>query len=112
MHDPRESHWTAVKRILRYLIHTQELKLVYNKNQTNELLGYADASFANDVNDKKSTSGYTFLTNGGAVSWRFRKQKLVTCSAMEAEYVGLYDKRYGSKNYCRKSMAKQNRSQF
>ena len=91
MHDPREPHWVAVKRILRYLVHSQELKLVYNKKKPNQLVGYADASFANDVTDRKSTSGYAFMTNGGAVSWRSRKQKLVTSSAMEAEYVSLYD---------------------
>ena len=35
MHDPRESHWTAVKRILRYLIHTQELKFMTKTSQIN-----------------------------------------------------------------------------
>ena len=91
MHDPRESHWKAVLRIFRYLKHTQDLELTYKKDSESKLIGYADASFANDVTDRKSTSGYTFMTNGGAVSWRSRKQKLITSSAMEAEYVSLYD---------------------
>ena len=48
---------------------------------------YVDASFDTDPDDSKSQSGYVFLMNGGAVSWRSSKQPMVAGSMTEAEYV-------------------------
>ena len=48
---------------------------------------YADAGFNTDPDDSKSQSGYVFLMNGAAVSWRSSKQSVVTRSSTEAEYV-------------------------
>jgi hypothetical protein len=52
------------------------------------LHAYSDASFA-DAKDRKSTSGYLFKLAGGTVCYHSSKQKLVTTSTTEAEYVGL-----------------------
>jgi hypothetical protein len=51
------------------------------------LIGYADADWASDVNDCKSTSGYTFKLAGAAVSWSSKKQTSVALSSTEAEYI-------------------------
>ncbi|KAI1516674.1 hypothetical protein Ptr86124_003611 [Pyrenophora tritici-repentis] len=62
-----------------------------NKNNTNPTLhlhGYSDASFA-DGEDRKSTSGYLFKLAGGTICHKSVKQKLVTTSTTEAEYVAL-----------------------
>ena len=53
------------------------------------LIGYSDADWAGDVNDRKSTSGYLFMMNGAAVSWRSQKQTCVALSTAEAEYIAL-----------------------
>ena len=53
------------------------------------MIGYSDASYAEDKEDRKSTGGYTFMMNGAAVTWRSTKQKIVTLSSCEAEYVAL-----------------------
>jgi len=47
-----------------------------------------DAAFAN-VDDGKSTSGYVFLSAGGAISWKSKKQSVVALSSTKAEYVAL-----------------------
>ena len=52
-------------------------------------MGYSDADWAGDVNDRKSTSGYLFMMNGGAVTWKSKKQSCVALSTAEAEYVAL-----------------------
>jgi hypothetical protein len=50
--------------------------------------GYSDAGFAN-ANDHKSISGYVFLSHGGAITWRSKKQAMIALSSTKAEYVAL-----------------------
>ena len=102
---PNKIHFTAAKRILRYLKQTKSLALTYRTNLSEfhpdlgslpnalpprpyDLLGFSDSDYAGDSNDRKSTSGYVFTLAGGAVSWRAKKQKLVSLSTVEAEYIG------------------------
>ena len=54
---PQESHHTAVKHILRYLVHTPTLGLWYPKDAKFDLIGYTDGDWARDKVDRKSTSG-------------------------------------------------------
>ena len=53
------------------------------------MIGYSDADWASDMNDRKSTSGYLFMMSGAAVSWKSRKQTCVALSTAEAEYIAL-----------------------
>jgi hypothetical protein len=53
----KECHFVAVKRILRYIIHTPTLGLWYPKGSTFDLVGYSDFDWAGDKVDQKSTSG-------------------------------------------------------
>ena len=87
--NPTKEHWTAVKRILRYLKGTSNLGLLYRENSPAEVIGYSDADWAGDVGDRKSTSGYIFLLGGAAISWKSSKQTCVALSTAEAEYVAL-----------------------
>ena len=71
--DPGESHWIAVKNILKYLRRTKNVLLVYGGEEELVITGYTDASFQTDKDDSKSQSGYVFTINGGAVSWKSSK---------------------------------------
>ena len=51
------------------------------------LFGYCDADWGNNIDDRKSYTGYTFVIAGGAVSWQVKKQQTVALSSMEAEYM-------------------------
>jgi hypothetical protein len=51
------------------------------------LRGYSDADWAGDLDERKSTSGYTFLLSGRTITWCSKKQSCVTLSTMESEYV-------------------------
>lgn len=86
---PNKTHWSAVKRILRYLKGTVNYGLLFQHNKSSELVGYSDADWAGDVNDRKSTSGYCFVINGAAVAWSSKKQTCIALSTAEAEYVAL-----------------------
>jgi len=88
MQDPTEEDWINVKRIFRYLKGTANAKLIYTVDPK-EMIGYSDASYAGDKEDRKSTSGYVFIMNGGAICWRSKKQPIISLSSMEAEYIAL-----------------------
>ena len=85
--SPTKEHWSAVKRILRYLKGTPNYGLSYSRNYdiNGTLIRYSDAGWAGNVNDRKSTSGYVFMMSGAAVSWKNRKQTCVTLSTKESE---------------------------
>ena len=86
--QPSQQHWSAVKRIFRYLRGTTDLGLLYQPDNA-DLAGYSDADWAGDINDRKSTSGYVFMMSGSAISWRSKKQSSVALSTAEAEYIAL-----------------------
>ena len=66
--NPGESHWIAVKNILKYLRRTKDMFLVYGDEDEIVVIGYTDASFQTDKDDFRSQSGYVFILIGGAVS--------------------------------------------
>ncbi|XP_045790924.1 secreted RxLR effector protein 161-like [Trifolium pratense] len=71
--DPDESHWIAVKNILKYLRRTKDSFLIFGNMEELAVVGYTDASFQTDKDDFRSQSGYVFCLNGGAVSWKSSK---------------------------------------
>ena len=66
-YNPSQEHWKAVKRILRYLKGTSYYSLCYQGNYF-RLKGYTDADWGGDLDKRKSTPGFTFLLNNGAIS--------------------------------------------
>jgi hypothetical protein len=90
MQQPSVTDWEATKRVIRYLKGTKNSKIVYSVDPK-PLIGYTDASYADDKETRKSTGGYLFTLNGGAISWRSKKQSIVACSSTEAEYIALSD---------------------
>ena len=86
---PTEAHLTAVKRILRYLKGTLNFAIKYHKSENDSLIGYSDADWAGDLEDRHSTTGNLFLMTGGPISWLSKKQAVVALSTSEAEYVAL-----------------------
>ena len=87
--NPNAAHLTAVKRIFRYLKGTVNLALKYEQSDSGALIGFSDADWAGDQDDRRSTTGNIFLLSGGAVSWLSKKQATVALSTAEAEYVAL-----------------------
>jgi hypothetical protein len=99
MSNPTELHYQYAIQVLDYLYSTKDLIMsftahssttvdMYSKATSFGLHAYSDASFA-DAEDRRSTSGYLFKFAGGTICHRSGKQKLVTTSTTEAEYVDL-----------------------
>ncbi|GJS82305.1 retrotransposon protein, putative, ty1-copia subclass [Tanacetum coccineum] len=87
--NPGESHWTAVKNILKYIRNTKDMFLVYGGDSTTGLsvTCYTDASWKTDRDDLRSQTGYVLVMNGGAVDWKNSKQSTTAMSFMKAEYI-------------------------
>ena len=87
--NPKLCHVTALKRIFRYLKATTNYCIKYKMKNCITLEGYTDADFARDVNTRRSTTGYVFLINNSAITWRSHRQKTVK----------VLRRRYGLNNY-------------
>lgn len=82
---PDETHWTGVKRIFRYLKGSIDRKITYKKDSS-ILEGFCDADWGSDEETRKSTTGYVFTLQSGAITWCTRRQKTVALSTTEAEF--------------------------
>lgn len=87
--NPGPKHWEAVKHVFRYLKGTSKVTLQYTMTGDSKLIGYSDADWASDFDDRRSTSGYVFIMQEGAVSWSCKRQTTVFLSTCEAEYMAL-----------------------
>ena len=84
MEPPKDSHWQACKRILRYVSGTKELGILYSTSKNFKLIGYTNSDNGSNIDDRKRTSGYTFHFGTGIVSWDSKKQPIVNLSSAEA----------------------------
>ena len=87
--NPGEEHWTAAKRILRYIKGTIGYGITFDgtKGTDIQLNGYVDADWGSNPNGRRSQSGYLFMLCGGVISWASKKQNVAVLSSTEAEYV-------------------------
>jgi len=113
--DPRHAHWCALRKILRYLHGTASLGIHYTKSHGQQVhlnirglplpKGYlsssnptlsevhltasVDADFANDLDDRRSITGYVFYLANAPITWQCKAQTTVALSTMESEYMAL-----------------------
>lgn len=86
MNDPTEEHMEAVNRILRYLKMTPGKGLYFRKNTRKDIEVFVDVDWARSITDRRSTSGYCTYVWGNLVTWRSKKQPVVSRSSAEAEF--------------------------
>ena len=87
--SPTEAHLTAVKQIFRYLKGTIDICIKYKRSTDNSLVGFSDADWAGDINDRHSTTGNLFTMSGAAVDCLSKRQPVVVLSMTEVEYIAL-----------------------
>jgi hypothetical protein len=89
LHAPDTLHYTAVKRILRYVKGTIDLGLRITRSSSMVISGFADADWASCLDDRLSTGGFAIFLGSNLVSWSARKQSTISRSSTEAEYKAL-----------------------
>lgn len=85
-----EVHWTALKRVLRYLKGTIDAKIRYDRSSgSGEMLAFSDADWGADADKRRSCTGFVVCMMGGAISWCSQRQSIVALSTTESEYIAL-----------------------
>lgn len=88
INNPHTEHWSAAKRVLRYLSTTSDLALVYTR-MGEPIQGFSDTDWTDDWTiDRHSYIGhsyYVYLLGGPAISWRSQKQRTIALSSTEAD---------------------------
>ena len=85
--NPKESHMTALKRIIKYVKTTAEFGVWYSNDTNDVLAGYSDADWAGNADDRKSTSRGCFYVGNNLVSWMSKKQNSISLSTAETQYL-------------------------
>ena len=92
---PAEKHWRGAMQVLKYVKGTRTFGISFSALEKGlKIEGYVDSDYAGDRTDRRSTYGSVFMLLGGPLAWYSRKQRSVSTSTTEAEYVALC---YGSK---------------
>jgi histone deacetylase 1/2 len=86
LHASRDTHWSAVKRILRYIRLTVSYGLHIRPNPSGVLSAYSDADWAGSTDDRRSTWGYAAFFGSNLIAWSAWKQATVSHSSTKAEY--------------------------
>ena len=82
-------HWEGALRVLTYIKRTPRKGLIYRRHDHLRIEAYSDVEYAGDKGDRKSTTGYCRYVRGNLVTWRSRKQNVVSCLSAEAEYLAM-----------------------
>nr|GEV36128.1 putative ribonuclease H-like domain-containing protein [Tanacetum cinerariifolium] len=84
-----KNHMKTVIRILRYLKGTMGHRFLFKPNRHLVTQLYTDADWAGDKGNRRSTSGYFTVVGGNLVTWRSKKQKVVSLSSAKAKFRGI-----------------------
>jgi hypothetical protein len=85
MHQPTTVHWTAAKRVLRYLKGSIDYGLFFSKGPL-ELHAYCDLDWVGNPDNTWSTTGFGIFIGTNLISWAAKKQHIVSRSSTEVEY--------------------------
>ncbi|XP_042753221.1 secreted RxLR effector protein 161-like [Lactuca sativa] len=84
--NPRQNHMNAVTRVLRYLKATPGQGILIPRQGGLKLVSYCDADWLGCLFSRRSRTGYLLLLGGAPISWKSKKQSVVSRSSAEAEY--------------------------
>jgi hypothetical protein len=85
---PCSTHLSAGMNVLKYLAGTTDMGLVWEKG-SKTFEAFVDSDYAGDLDGRKSTSGFVFMSGSAAVSWGSKLQPHVALSTVEAEFISV-----------------------
>src|ERR1044071_6618984 len=75
MHSPKQSHWQALKRVLRYLKGTVHHGLFLNRNTNLNLQAFSDSDWGGINDGGRSTTAYLIYLGSNIISWKSARKK-------------------------------------
>ena len=84
MSSPTIDNWATVEHILCYLKGALRRGILYSNHGHKRVECFIDADWAGSKEDRRSTSGYCVFVGGNLVSWKSKKQGVVSCSSAES----------------------------
>lgn len=90
MHDPNERHMDDMNQILAYLKSSPDKSILFSKHRHLDIKGYTNLDFARSKVDKKFTSRYLTFLKGNLVTWKNKKQNVISLSSAKHEYCALH----------------------
>ena len=91
MQKPRDDHWTAALRVVRYIKGCPDQGIMLSSNSNLQLTAFCDADWSACPRTRRSLSAYLVLLGDSLVSWRTKEQHTVSRSSAEAEYRSMAD---------------------
>ncbi|KAJ0764103.1 putative RNA-directed DNA polymerase [Helianthus annuus] len=86
MHKPCQSHLDIALRLLRYLKQNPGKGVMFRKTDNFDISGYVDSDWGKCTMTRKSVTGFGIFLGDTLVSWKSKKQGIVSRSTAEAEY--------------------------
>ena len=86
MSSPTIDNWAAIEHILCYLKGAPGRGILYSNHGYNRVECFTDADWAGSKEDRRSISGYCVFVGGNLVSWKSKKQGVVSRSSAESKY--------------------------
>ncbi|GMI76014.1 hypothetical protein HRI_001270600 [Hibiscus trionum] len=84
--SPRSSHLAAVHHLLAYIKRNPTLGLFFSSTSTLQLSGFVDADYGACPDTRRSVTGFCIFLGDNLMSWKAKKQQIVSRSSCEAEY--------------------------
>ena len=81
-----DHHWATVEQILCYLKRAPRRGILYSNHGHNRIECFSDVDWVGCKEDMRSTSGYCVIVGGNLVSWKSKKQSVVSRSSAKSEY--------------------------
>lgn len=85
--NPNISHLTRAKRIIKYISGTSDYDLLYYFDTNSSLVGYCDADWVDNAEDRKSISGGFYFLGNKLISWFSKKQNYIPFLTTKSGYI-------------------------
>ena len=89
MQNPGEEHWKGMERFVGYIKQKGNHNLIIKQPTELRTISYCDSSYGDCKDTRKSTMGEVHTIGGALISWKSQRQRTVTQSSSEAEYITL-----------------------